>query len=154
MVRILFVCLGNICRSPMAEAVFRHQVAEAGLAEQVHIDSAGTGDWHIGKKPHKGTRDMLDKHGISYEGLTARQVTKKDLDEFDYIVAMDQHNVNDLIALGANPDKVHRMLDFYPECGLSDVPDPYYTGEFDKVYDLIHQSCSRFLEYVREKEGL
>lgn len=154
MVRILFVCLGNICRSPMAEAVFRHKVDAAGLTDRIQIDSAGTGDWHIGKPPHRGTRDILAKHGIHAEGLVARQVTKEDGEQFDYVVAMDNQNYKDLLDLDIDPSKLHRMLDYFPECGREEVPDPYYTGNFDEVYDLLDESCSRFLDFVRKKEAL
>src|SRR5690606_10512989 len=98
MVRVVFVCLGNICRSPMAEAVFRHKVKQAGLDDWIAIDSAGTGDWHIGHPPHEGTRKLLDSKRIHWEGMKARQVKENDFHDFDYIIAMDQSNVNDLLA--------------------------------------------------------
>lgn len=95
-INVIFVCLGNICRSPMAEAVFQHLVHEAGLADKFHIDSAGTGSWHIGEKAHRGTRAILQEHGIVYNGR-ARQVTGQDMaDPQTYIITMDQSNSNDL----------------------------------------------------------
>ena len=96
MIHILFVCLGNICRSPMAEAIFREKVKKEGLADRIHVDSAGTGDWHIGKPPHQGTREILKANGISDEGLFARQIKTNDLNEYDYIIAMDTENVKNI----------------------------------------------------------
>ena len=156
MIRVLFVCLGNICRSPMAEAVFRHKVREAGLADRIEADSAGTGSWHIGKPPHQGTIDVLTRRRIDYSGIIARQVSKNDLDKFDYIVAMDENNVKNLRSLGGDSDngKIVRLLDFVPEQPLRDVPDPYYTGNFDEVYELVDQGCEKLLAYIKEREGL
>ena len=96
MIHILFVCLGNICRSPMAEAIFREKVKKEGLADRIKVDSAGTGDWHIGKPPHQGTREILKAKRISDEGLFARQIKASDLNEFDYIIAMDTENVKNI----------------------------------------------------------
>jgi protein-tyrosine phosphatase len=156
MIRVLFVCLGNICRSPMAEAVFRHKVREAGLADRIEADSAGTGSWHIGKPPHQGTIDVLTRRRIDYSGIIARQVSKNDLDKFDYIVAMDENNVKNLRSLGGDSDngKIARLLDFVPEQPIRDVPDPYYTGNFDEVYELVDQGCEKLLDHIREREGL
>lgn len=96
MVQVLFVCLGNICRSPMAEAVFRHKVKKANLGDKIKVDSAGTASWHEGKVPHEGTRQKLDEVAISYEGMTARQVKAEDFERFNYIIAMDEKNMTDL----------------------------------------------------------
>lgn len=104
-VNVVFVCLGNICRSPMAEAVLRHLAARRGLKQAVVVDSAGTGDWHLGAVPHEGTRRELDRAGISYEGMRARLVDRDDLERADYIVVMDRANerdVRELIRAGAS----------------------------------------------------
>lgn len=157
MIRVLFVCLGNICRSPMAEAVFRSQVQQAGLSDRIQIDSAGTANWHVSKPPHEGTRRILDEKNISYEGMTARQVKASDFQQFDYIIAMDESNVSDLNQLFGQETpkaKLYRLLEFGPEREVKDVPDPYYTGNFDEVYEMVETSCQHLLEWIREKERL
>ncbi|GGE18718.1 phosphotyrosine protein phosphatase [Marinithermofilum abyssi] len=155
MVSVLFVCLGNICRSPMAEAIFRHQVKEAGLESHIRVDSAGTGDWHVGEPPHKGTRKVLAGLGISDEGIRARQVTREDLDDFDYIVAMDDQNISSLRQLAGDPDtKVYRLTDFIPDTAYNEVPDPYFTGDFDETYRLVEAGCRGLLQTIRDKENI
>jgi protein-tyrosine phosphatase len=155
MIRVLFVCLGNICRSPMAEAVFRHMVGQEGLSSQIHVDSAGTGGWHAGERPHRGTLNVLDRHGISHEGLVARQVRREDFREFDYIVAMDTDNLEDLRRFGAwKEGQVFRLLDLVDEVSDKDVPDPYYTGNFDQVYELVRLGCERLLNKIKQERGL
>jgi protein-tyrosine phosphatase len=152
MIRVLFLCLGNICRSPMAEAILRNMVGEKDLSRDVHIDSAGVGGWHRGQRPHPGTLEVLDRHKISSEGLAARQVAKEDLDTFDFIVAMDEENVQGLERLGSFRDgQVFRLLDLVPEATEKNVPDPYYTGNFDLVYDLIRLGCERLLHKIEDR---
>ncbi|GGG88225.1 low molecular weight protein-tyrosine-phosphatase [Paenibacillus radicis (ex Gao et al. 2016)] len=159
--RVLFVCLGNICRSPMAEAVFRNMVQQAGLEQVIEIDSAGTGDWHIGHPPHEGTRKLLDSKGISYSGMKARQFTKSDREQFDYIVCMDTKNEKDVLQLlgqsaavngvpsGDSGARIFTFMSLLPDSNIADVPDPYYTGNFDEVYELVEQGSAKLLERVR-----
>ncbi|WP_127583882.1 low molecular weight protein-tyrosine-phosphatase [Paenibacillus koleovorans] len=155
MIRVLFVCLGNICRSPMAEAVFRRMVQEAGHIDRIEVDSAGTGDWHVGEPPHRGTRELLRKRGIDHEGMLARQVKRSDFADFHYIVAMDSTNRDDLQKLAreneAEKEKVVLILDFLPNEKRKDVPDPYFTGNFEEVYRLLDGSCRRLLEHIIER---
>lgn len=154
-VRVLFVCLGNICRSPMAEAVFQHLVDEAGLSDDIIVDSAGTGSWHIGERAHRGTRGVLQKHGIVYEGR-ARQIERADFAEFDYILAMDDSNLSNLRRMMPKTSDavVKRFLDFAPDAGESEVPDPYYDGRFEYVYALVKEGAQALLDHIREQEGL
>lgn len=156
MIKVLFVCLGNICRSPMAEAVFRRKVEEAGLADRIEADSAGTGDWHTGEPPHEGTRRILKQYGIDDTGIRARQVRKDDFNRFRYIIAMDANNVKNLshLAPANHSAEVKKLLDFVPDRLERDIPDPYYTGNFQEVYEMVNEGCDRLLAYIREKEGL
>src|SRR2546421_5279164 len=117
MIRVVFVCLGNICRSPMAEAVFRNLVEEAGLTDQFEIDSAGTGDWHLGEPAHPGTRKILSKHGIELDHR-ARRVSPEDLSA-DYFIVMDRQNLRDVAALG--DARIRLMMEFAPDHGVDNV---------------------------------
>ncbi len=136
----------------MAEAVFRHQVKERGLEDRIAADSAGTGDWHLGKPPHEGTRALLDRLGISYEGIRARLVRPADFESYDYIVCMDSANERDVRRLfgcrSSERAQVLKFMDLLPEKKTADVPDPYYTGNFEEVYELVDEGCGRLLERI------
>lgn len=154
-ISVLFVCLGNICRSPMAEAVFRHLVEKEGLSKQFHIDSAGTGDWHVGEPPHHGTRKKLDEHQISYENIYARQVHKNDFQTFTYIIGMDEDNLRNLKRLAKDPSvQLYRLVDFIPNSTYTEVPDPWYTGNFDETFELVSAGCKGLLEFIKKEHQL
>ena len=148
---VLFVCLGNICRSPLAEGVFLHLAAEAGVADDVVVDSAGTGAWHVGNRPDPRSIEVAERHGIHLPGH-ARQVTEEDFRRFDRIVAMDRSNLRNLRALRpADASTEPELLrDHDPEPGDGEVPDPYYGGDegFDRVYEMVLRSCEALLDDV------
>ena len=152
MVQVLFVCLGNICRSPMAEGVFRHLVAEAGLVDVVSADSAGTGPWHVGKPPDKRGRATAARHGIDIGGQRARQIAADDFAAFDYVLAMDSDNLETLLRAAPPPyqDRVTLFLRFGTAYEARDVPDPYYgDGDgFDRVFDMIETASNGLLAEI------
>lgn len=150
-VRVMFVCTGNICRSPMAEAVFQHLVKEAGLEQHFEIASSGTDGWHVGERPHRGTQAVLRAHNVDlHPDKRAQRITGSDMQSYDYVLAMDSLNVSSLSRYGTVP----RLLEFAPPGSPQDVPDPYYDDNFEYVYNLIEASCRTLLQYIREQEGL
>jgi len=151
-VRVLFVCLGNICRSPSAEGVFRSLVEEAGLSDRIHIDSCGTGSWHIGKSPDARAMEAARKRGIDISDLRARQIIETDLDEFDYVLVMDRQNLADVKDIWhQNGGTAPELLLSYGKSRHEEVPDPYYGGEdgFEFVLDLIHEAGQGLLDEIR-----
>jgi protein-tyrosine phosphatase len=151
--QVLFVCLGNICRSPTAEGVFRGAVERAGLAARVRVDSAGIGDWHVGEPPDRRAIAAARERGYDLSRLRGRQVARADFGEFDWILAMDRSNLRALQALRP-PDYAGHLglfLDLAPQLGRSEVPDPYYGGaaDFAHVLDLVEQASEALVERVR-----
>lgn len=160
MIRVVFVCLGNICRSPMADGVMQDLVNQAGLSDKIEVDSAGTGGWHVGDSAHHGTRKILKKHNIPYDGR-ARQFRRDDISRFDYVLAMDKsnlHNIHRLIGESKPENTVITLfLHYANQVGITDieeVPDPYYTGDFDHVYKLVESGCIALLAHIRDTHKL
>lgn len=158
-IRVLFVCLGNICRSPMAEGAFQHYVDEAGLSDRFEIDSAGTSGYHAGERADARMRRTAAGHGVNLTSRS-RQFRRQDLTDFDYVLAMDNANHRDIEAT-KNPGaeyhaEVLMMRKFDPEPDSMDVPDPYWSGQdgFELVYDILMRSNREFLDWLREKHSI
>lgn len=148
---VLFVCLGNICRSPLAEGIFRHQAEISGLADRFEVDSAGTGAYHTGEPPDSRSIAVAAAHGVRLTG-TARQVTVGDFGRFDVIVAMDGSNRRSLRRLRDGRARIVMMRDYDPEAGDPDVPDPYYGGPdgFERVYRILERACEGLLDELAD----
>ena len=155
MVRVLFVCLGNICRSPTAEGVFRKRVTEAGLAGRIEIDSAGTHAYHVGAPPDARAQQAARQRGIDLSGLRGRQATVRDIEQFDYVLAMDRENHENLLDIC--PDgfehKVRLFMEFAPTRSEKEVPDPYFGGPagVDRVLDMIEDAAAGLLGDIRKR---
>jgi protein-tyrosine phosphatase len=157
-VKVLMVCMGNICRSPLAHGLFQHLVKEAGLTDLVEIDSAGTHAYHVGEPPDPRSRKTALRRGIDLSEQRARKVSQRDFDYYDYILAMDLDNL--AILQRACPmehrEKIRLFLDFAEDVAESEVPDPYYGGEsgFESVYDLVDAAANGLLEEIRSRHLL
>lgn len=156
MVRVLFVCMGNICRSPMAEGVFRRMLEGVGLSRMVHVDSAGTHSYHIGAPPDTRSQMTASRRGVDLRGLRARQVTVEDFVEFDYVLAMDRDNFEHLLTLCQDLElrrRIQLFMDFAPDLPEREVPDPYYGGPtgFERIMDLIEEAAQGLLIHIRER---
>ena len=153
-IRVLFVCLGNICRSPTAEGVFKRKVREAGLDHVIESDSAGTGDYHVGDPPDRRACAAAAKRGYDLTPLRGRQVSRRDFAEFDYVLAMDEWNLRDLKRI-APREHAHKVKLFTEYCskGACSVPDPYGGGPqgFEVVLDLVEDAAEGLLEHLREE---
>ena len=156
-IRVLFVCMGNICRSPTAHGVFAALVDAQGLGDRIEVDSAGTHGYHVGAPPDPRSQQTARARGVDLAGLRARRFEAVDFVDFDYLLAMDRGNLADMLAL--RPDdaraRIHLMLDFAPDFDHDEVPDPYYgdTG-FERVYDMIDAASRGLLAHIRENHGL
>lgn len=151
--KVLFVCMGNICRSPTAEGVFRRKVSAAGWSDRVHIDSAGTHDYHVGAMPDRRARQAALQRGYDLDALRGRQVTQQDFHEFDYILAMDNENLANLKHI-CPPQHLHKLslfMAFSRRFNQQEVPDPYYGGGqgFEMVLDMAEDASAGLLETLR-----
>lgn len=157
MVKVLFVCMGNICRSPTAQGVFETLVAREGLADRIVIDSAGTHAYHVGEPPDTRAQAAARRRGIDLSQQRARRVGRQDFMDFDYVLAMDSSNYNELKVLCdvKHEDKLRYLLDFAPQLGEQNVPDPYYGGPqgFERVLDLIEAAAQGLLADIRQRRG-
>ncbi len=158
MVKVLFVCLGNICRSPTAEGVFRKYVEEAGLANRIYIDSAGTHAYHVGEPPDTRAQQTAANRGIDLSTLRGRRATSQDLEEFDYVLAMDLENLHNLHAIAEEhqQERIKLLLDYAKNLEEREVPDPYFGGPsgFDQVLDMIEEAAVELLANIKSKHNL
>jgi protein-tyrosine phosphatase len=155
-IKVLMVCMGNICRSPLAHGVFERMVREEGLSHLIEVDSSGTHSWHIGKRPDPRSQEVAMRHGLDLNYQQARKVTADDIDTFDYILAMDRDNLEILQGLAQSKEvlaKISLFLDFADEIELTEVPDPYYGGPqgFDHVYELVEAAARGLLQSINQK---
>lgn len=137
----------------MAEAVCLHKARLLGIEDEVAIDSAGTGHWHVGEPPHRGTREILRRNGIRHDHR-ARLIERADLENQDLLLAMDRANAEDILAFGKPRGDLRLLMDFAPDLGYAEVPDPYYDGRFDLVYELVDTATDRLLNMVKRKRGM
>ena len=151
MVDVAFVCLGNICRSPMAEAIMRQRLIDRNISG-VNVYSKGTGKWNLGESPHEGTQDILNRHNIPFDGMISELFESSD--DFDYIIAMDQSNVDNIQNINPNiKGKLFKLLEF-SNMEESDVPDPYYTNNFEGVYEMVRSSCDNLIDFIVKDANL
>ena len=153
MIKVLFVCLGNICRSPMAEMVFKDMVHKKGLSNEFYIDSAATSTEAVGEGIHYGTINILKEKQIEFTNHISRQMAKKDYNKFDYILGMEQRNITNILRIVGEDkeNKVYRLLDFSEN--PRDIADPWYTGNFETTYNDVEEGCTKFLEYLQNKRS-
>jgi len=151
-IRASDLCSGNICRSPMAEAVFQQMVKEKGLEDHFEIESAATTHWEVGSRPHPGTRKVLEKYGVPLDPeKRAWQVRPGDIDRYDYIIGMDSEHVETFQRWGM---EIPRLMDFALDGGPRDIPDPYYEGNFELVYKMVRRGLEGLLDRIIKREGL
>lgn len=151
MVTVAFVCLGNICRSPMAEAIMKQRLKDRNI-DGIEVTSRGTGKWNLGEPPHEGTQSILSEHNIPFDGMISELF--KASDDFDYIIAMDQSNVDNIKQINPHlKGQLYKLLDF-SDMDEQDVPDPYYTNNFEGVFDMIQSSCDNLIDYILKDSKL
>ena len=156
MVRVLFVCLGNICRSPTAEGALRKLIEESELSQLIEVDSAGTHAYHIDEPPDARARQAAARRGIDISSLRGRRATARDIDEFDYVLAMDEENYHNLIRMQGERENIRMFLEFSRNFDDREVPDPYYggSGGFERVLDMIEDACEGLLADIKSRHSL
>ncbi|MDW8798351.1 low molecular weight protein-tyrosine-phosphatase [Staphylococcus pseudoxylosus] len=151
MTTVAFVCLGNICRSPMAEAIMRQKLLDRNI-QDINVSSKGTGKWNLGEAPHEGTQAILNSHNIPFDGMISELFQPND--DFDYIIAMDQSNVENIKQINPNiKGQLYKLLDF-SDMDETDVPDPYYTNNFEGVYKMVQSSCDNLINFIIKDANL
>ncbi|NIY74705.1 low molecular weight phosphotyrosine protein phosphatase [Thalassospira sp. HF15] len=158
MIKVLFVCTGNICRSPTADGVFRKLVREAGLEDHISVDSCGLSAYHVGELPDPRSREMAKSRGIDLSDIRSRKIKPDDYLQFDYVLAMDHGHLHDMRRQAPNThqNRIELFLDYHPTLAGQSVPDPYYGGSngFVDVFDMIEEASSKLLADIREKHGV
>ncbi|MCI5065301.1 low molecular weight phosphotyrosine protein phosphatase [bacterium] len=156
--QILFICLGNICRSPLAEGICEAKLRERGLSDSYSVDSCGTGSWHVGSPPHEESQRVARERGIDISGQSSRQLVRNDREQFDLFIVMDQKNLNDTRQLLGKETRIHLLREFDPEPHSMDVPDPYYSDPdspgddgFEQVYAIIDRSLDGLLDLLEQE---
>lgn len=158
MIKVLFVCTGNICRSPTADGVFRKMVRNKGLDDQISVDSCGLSAYHVGELPDPRSREMAETRGIDLTDIRSRKITPGDYHQFDYILAMDDGHLRDMRrqAPSTRQNRIELFLDYHPTMAGQSVPDPYYGGAngFVHVFDMIEEASARLLDHICQKHGI
>ncbi len=159
MVKVLLVCMGNICRSPMAEGVLRHRLKESGLDAEVMVDSAGTHSYHVGSKPDRRGQQAAARRGVDLSAIRARRVAPEDLETFHYILAMDRDNYQELLSLSSlseHREKINLFMQYASGLTEQEVPDPYYGGldGFDRVMDMVEEAAQGLIQQLRKRYRL
>ncbi|MCC9621558.1 low molecular weight phosphotyrosine protein phosphatase [Thalassospira sp. MA62] len=158
MIKVLFVCTGNICRSPTADGVFRHFVAQTGLSDKIDVDSCGLSAYHVGELPDPRSREMAQSRGYDLSDIRSRKIKPGDYESFDYVLAMDEGHLRDMRrqASGHSQSKIELFLDYHPARSGQSVPDPYYGGPngFVDVFEMIEETSHSLLEHIRTKHGI
>lgn len=151
---VLFICTGNICRSPLAEGIFLHMVNERRVADRFHIDSAGTGGWHVGELADHRMRATAEMHGVKLTSR-ARQFHARDIDEFAHLICADESHRDHLLRMGAPEERVTLLLEYDPDAPMVEVPDPYYGGQdgFDLVYKVVNNACAALLDQLLKDDS-
>lgn len=152
MIKVVFVCLGNICRSPMAEGLFKKRIKDLGLEKDILIESRATSSWEVGNPVHRGTKQILNQNHIKTDDMYAKQISDSDFNNFDYIIGMDESNVHTLIKMNKrNGHKIHLYLDILNESNKKSIPDPYYSGNFVETYEHIMSAIDLWIEKFKNE---